>query len=300
MQILITGGSGFLGKKIAKALYSKGHEIRILSRSKREHPEYQYFTWNIKKGEIEKGALDGVEAVIHLAGAGIVEEAWTPQRKEELVFSRVEPIHLLAKKFQEIGQAPTVLVSASGIGLYGVDQGERRLDENSPATEEFVPQIVVAWEKAVRQFSQALNCRECRIRVGIVLDKEEGALPKMAKPVQYFVGSPLASGRQWVSWIHVKDVVKLFCTAIEKPEMQGPYNAVAPNPVRNAELTKEIAKTLKRPLFLPNVPAFVLKLILGERAELVTGSLRVKNSTLSNEFFDFPSISHCLEDIYSG
>lgn len=301
MNILITGGTGLVGKKLSNLLLSKGHEVRVLSRSKRENDGVKYYQWNLKAGSIEKDALKNVDCLVHLVGAGIVDEKWTDERKQLIIDSRVEPLKLLAKEFNALGQKPSSIISASAIGIFGFGRGEEKLDENSSFGNDYLAKVTKLWENAVVDFAKEMSTREARIRIGIVLDKNEGALPKLALPVKFGVGSALGDGKQWTSWIHINDLVNIFAEAIEKESFQGAYNAVAPNPARNKEFTQIVAKVLKRPLWAPNVPAFVLRIILGERARLVLEGTYVENKRLSDAGFEykFTELEEAVRQIYT-
>lgn len=301
MVVLITGGTGLVGKKLSEGLTKKGHEVRVFSRAKRTGDGIKYFQWDLKSGTIEEEALQDVDVLVHLVGAGIVDEKWTDERKQLIIDSRIGPLDLLKSEFDKIGHKPKAIISASAIGFYGFGRGEEHVDENSKPGDDYLAHVTKLWEKAVEEFANAYKIREARIRIGIVMDKNEGALPKMALPVKLGVGSALGDGKQWTSWIHIDDLVELFVVAIENENYTGAYNAVAPNPVRNNEFVKIVGKVLKRPIWAPNVPAFVLRIILGERARLVLEGTFVKNDRLiqAGFKFSFASLEHAIEDIYA-
>lgn len=300
MVILITGGTGLVGSRLCECLIQKGHEVRVLSRSKRENTAIKFFQWNLRKKEIEEEALLGIDVLVHLAGAGIVDEKWTEERKKIITTSRVVPLQFLAEKCKELHMKPKALVSASAVGLFGFDSGEEEKVEDSPAANDYLAQVVKDWEQAAVDYSDKMSCRETRVRIGIVLAKEGGALPQMSLPVKLGIGSALGDGKQWTSWIHIDDLCQIFVQAIEKEAYEGPYNAVAPNPVRNSDLIKALGKVLNRPIWAPNVPAFVLKLILGERSKVVLGGNLVKSHRLKKEGFQFKYnvLEEALEAVY--
>lgn len=300
MNILITGGSGMVGSKLTELLVAKGHKVAYLSRSKKEIPNVKVYTWDLRNNEIEDGALQNADVVVHLAGAGIADERWTTARKKEIIESRVEPIKLLQNKFKAIGKSPKVFISASAIGFYGGDRGDEHLTESSAAGDDFLADCTTKWEAAADEFGKTLNCRTAKIRIGVVLSAESGALPKLIQPIKFGVGAALGSGKQWMSWIHVNDLCQQFVRAIEDKKMTGAYNAVAPQPVNNQEITKAAAAVLSRPLLLPNVPKFALKLALGEMAIVVTGGTFVENKRIAEEtdfVYQFPEIIGALHDL---
>lgn len=301
MNILITGGTGLIGNQLTELLERKGHRVNILTRSETNIAKHLYH-WDLKSGFVEKAALENIQAVIHLAGAGIVDEKWTDDRKQEIINSRIRPLEVLEKAFTAVGELPKTIVSASAIGIYGFDTGEQKLTEESTKSEEYIGKVVQEWENAIDLFAQKLKIRCVKLRIGIVLDKNGGALPQMALPVKLFVGSPLGSGKQWISWIHSADLCEMFAEAVENPVYDGVYNAVAPNPVTNSVFTKTLGQVLKKPIWAPNVPAFALKLILGERAQLVLGGNRVSSEKISNigYQFHFKDLKEALINNYKG
>lgn len=300
MNILITGGTGLVGKELTKQLIEKGHTVSILSRSKRNIPNVTVYTWNIKKSKIEDGALQNVDVLVHLAGAGIADERWTDKRKKIIIDSRVEPVKMLINKFKEIGKSPRAFVSASAVGFYGGDRGEERLTEDSSEGADFLAECTIKWEAIADTFGEEMNCRVAKIRVGVVLSEDGGALPKLIQPIKFGAGTALGSGKQWMSWIHNYDLAAIFVKAIEDDTMTDAYNATAPHPVRNNEMTKVAANVLSRPLILPNAPAFALKLVFGEMAVVVLGGTYVENKRIVEETnfnYQFPEIEGALKDL---
>lgn len=298
MNTLITGGTGLIGRHLTKLLLSKGHKVSLLSREKENIPEVKVYLWDVEKGLIDEEALKGIDCVIHLAGAGIADERWTDKRKQEIIDSRIKPIHLLNKHLQAQQIKLKAFVSASAIGFYGGDTAETRLDENSNAGNDFLATCTKIWEAETEKFTQTE--RTVSLRTGIVLSEAGGALPKLIQPIKLGIGSPLGSGKQWMSWIHIDDMCNLYLQAIEDPKMQGAYNAVAPHPARNEEVTKTAAEVLKRPLWLPNIPAFVLKLIFGELSITILGGNYVKNKRVSEELsftYKFLTLKGALENL---
>ena len=298
MNILITGGTGLIGQHLTKILLNKGHKVSYLSRKKDSVPDVKIYLWDIEKGLIDDEALKNIDYIIHLAGAGIADKRWTDKRKEEIIESRIKPIQLLNERLRTQKIKIKAFISASGIGYYGGDTGETRLDENSPSGNDFLATCTKIWEAETEKFTQAE--RRVSLRTGVVLSEKGGALVKLIQPIKLGVGSPLGSGKQWMSWIHIEDMCELYAQAVEDEKMQGAYNAVAPTPVRNEEMTRITAEVLKRPLWLPNIPAFVLKLLFGELSIAILGGNYVKNKRASEELsfsYKFTTLKDALENL---
>ena len=298
MNILITGGTGMIGQKLTELLLKKGHTVAYLSRRKEKMANITVYQWDIPKGYIEEGALENADYVIHLAGAGIADERWTEKRKQEIIDSRIQPIDLITKYLEDKNIKLKGFISASAIGYYGGNTGEIKLDEDSKAGNDFLAECTKLWEVHAKKVTRAE--REIRIRIGVVLSQKGGALPKLVMPIRFGLGAALGSGKQFISWVHIDDLCAIFVKAIEDSTMHGAYNAVSPNPISNAIMTKIAAKVLKRPLFLPNIPSFVLNLIFGEMGIVVTGGNFVQNKRLSEEtnfVYQFPTIEGALSDL---
>jgi uncharacterized protein (TIGR01777 family) len=297
-KILITGASGLIGKRLTDLLLKRGYEVSHLSRSSKSGL-VPSFVWDVDKGEMDSQALEGVDAIIHLAGAGVADKRWSKSRKEEILISRVKSSQLLYKKLATINHSVKTVVSASAIGYYGFESEEVFTEESSSGTD-FLAQVTKQWEAEVDKLT-ALNLRIVKLRIGIVLSEKGGALPEMAKPIRLGVGSPLGSGKQQLSWIHLDDLCEMFIHAVRTDQMQGAYNAVSGNWVTNAELTKTIAQVLKKPLWLPNAPAFVLKIIVGEMADIVLGGSKVSADKIKKTGFNFrysnleEALNNCLK-----
>lgn len=298
MIILITGGNGLVASHLTASLTSRGHEVRLLSRKRFQHLSAQVYEWDIFSEYIEDGALDNVEVVFHLAGAGIADEKWTESRKKTLFDSRIESTKLLCKKLGEMDQKPKVFVGASAMGFYGYEEFSHWSKEGDPRGKGFLADITSAWEEAANPI-QDLGIRLVHARIGMVLSDRGGALEKMAQPIWWLVGAPIGTGRQVCNWIHVEDLVEMLIFFMVNSKIEGPYNAVASNPVTNAELTEYIADAIRRPLWLPNVPAFVLKLILGEMAEIVLEGHHLSNQKVLDAGFKFKydQAQKAVEDI---
>jgi len=264
MKILITGATGLIGKELTNLLLKENHSIHYLTTSKlkiQNRDNYFGFYWNPKEGKIDENCLDGVDAIIHLAGASI-SNRWTDSYKQELIESRLLSTNLLYHLVKKNPNQVKHFISASGTAIYP-DSDSAVYDENSTEIDpSFLGNLVVKWEESADQF-KLLNIKVTKMRTGIVFSEKGGALPEMIKPIKMFVGSGFGTGKQMQTWIHINDVVRLYFFTLQN-KIEGVINAVAPNPISNQELTRCIAKQLHRPLFLPNVPLIVMKLILGE------------------------------------
>lgn len=298
-KVLISGGSGMIGSKISQLLIQNNYEVAILSRNPQSYKgDAKAYHWDINEGTIDPDALKDVQYIIHLAGAGIADKAWTKSRKEVLLNSRVLSTELLHKTLVQNGHKVKGFISASAIGYYGADAGQGVLTEESLPGNDFLAKVTKAWEESAEKI-KALGIRTVKFRIGVVLSKEGGALPPMAIPVKFFIGSPFGSGKQVMSWIHIEDLCRMFMFAMENENLEGVYNAAAPNPVNNKDFTKEVAKVLKRPLILPHVPAFALKTLLGQRADLLLGSAHVSSKRIEATGFEFkfPILSPALQSL---
>jgi uncharacterized protein (TIGR01777 family) len=293
-KILITGASGLVGSRLTEMLEAAGHQVVHLGRTKKTGAR-PVFTWDIEKGVIDQEAFIGVDAIIHLAGAGVADKPWTPKRKLEILESRTKSTALLAKYLKHQPQIK-VVVSASAVGYYGFGLSDHEFTEASNPGNDFLAQVVRAWEQEV---SSIENKRIVKLRIGFVLSEKGGALKEMAKPIKMFVGAPLGTGKQLIGWIHIDDLCRMFIKAIEDESMQGVYNATGPYSVTNKELTRQIAKALHRPLLLPPVPSFVLQMLLGEMANMVLYGLNVSSAKIQKAgfTFSFPTLEVAIADL---
>jgi uncharacterized protein len=297
-NILITGGTGLIGKLITDELLARGYQVNHLSRKPADNPKVKTFLWDIAKGEIDEHCLDDVDTVLHLAGAGIADKRWTEKRKKEIIESRTKSIGLIYQLIKNKPNQVNTIISASATGYYS-DRGDELLNEDSPPNNDFMAQCCVAWESAVDE-GRPLGLRILKFRTGVVLYKNGGALPQMAMPVKMGLGAPFGNGRQWIPWIHWQDVVDMYLYGIENINLSGIYNMVAPNSATNKELTKALAKQLHRPVWAIKAPAFIFKLLLGEMSIVVLGSTRVSSEKIQNDgfVFKYPELAGALKEIY--
>lgn len=279
-RVVISGGTGFLGQRLAIRLAEDGAEVVVLTRSGRL-PErlsalssVRAATWDAaSKGEWER-ELDGASAVIHLAGEQAVGVRYTESVKQRIVDSRVKSGEALVRAIENAASRPDVFISASGVGYYGGRLDDAPLDESAPAGSDFLAAVCVAWEGAVKRV-ESLGVRLVVARFGIVLGRGGGALETMARPFKWFVGGVIGSGMQMFTWVHVDDAIEVLCRALTDPELRGPVNVAAPNAVHHTELAHALGRALHRPSFVP-VPGFALRALFSEGAvPLLTGQRAV-------------------------
>jgi hypothetical protein len=287
MKILITGATGLIGKELVTLLLQNGISIHYLTTSKNKiesQSNYQGFYWNPDQGIIDENALMGVDSIIHLAGATI-SKRWTSKYKQEIIESRILSSNLLFKALKDYPNSVKQIVSASAIGIYPDNLTKLYTEEDTEVDDSFLGKVVLKWEDSVNKF-KLHNIKVCKIRTGLVLSDKGGALTEMMKPIKMSIGSPFGSGKQMQSWIHIHDLVEMYFFAVSN-NLEGIYNAVAPNPVTNKKLTQEIASVLDKPLFMPNIPKFLMKLILGEMHIILFSSQNVSSKKIETEGFNF-------------
>jgi len=294
--VLITGAGGMIAKELSKKL-SKEYEVRLLTRKKKHHNEFE---WDIDRQTIDESAFENVSHIIHLAGANISEKRWTDERKKQLISSRVESAKLLLNTLRKKNIRLKSFISASGINYYGTMTSEKIFTEQDPPGNDFLSEVVILWEKAADDFKeQNLAERVVKMRTAVVLSEKDGALKKMVPTIKNYIGSPLGTGKQYMPWIHIKDICSMYEFALRNKEVQGSYNATSPQHTTNENLTKKIAEVLKKPLLMPNVPGFVLKLIFGELADAVLEGSRASSEKIQQKGFrfEFPDLKKALEDL---
>ncbi|SFJ24073.1 TIGR01777 family oxidoreductase [Olleya namhaensis] len=287
MRILITGATGLIGSEIVKQCRLNNIAVNYLTTSKSKLSKaenYKGFYWDPSKNEIDVACLEDVQAIIHLVGASI-SKRWTEAYKKTILLSRVQTSQLIFNTLQNNPNQVTQIVSASAIGIYPNSLTNYYTEDSKEVSTSFLGQVVEQWEQAVDAFS-SLDIMVSKVRIGLVLSAKGGALPEMAKPIKFGVGAAFGSGKQWQSWIHISDLANLFLHVLEH-KLEGIYNGVAPNPETNTYLTKAIAKQLKRPLLLPNIPEFAMKLILGDMHILLFESQRVSSQKVEETGFNF-------------
>jgi uncharacterized protein (TIGR01777 family) len=288
MKVIVTGSGGLVGRALVRSLLADGHAVTKLVRGGAQQfrtPGSAAVEWNPEGGTIDAQALEGHDAAVHLAGEPVAEGRWDDEKKRRILESRVKGTRLLAETLAGLKERPRVLVSASAVGFYG-DRGAEVLREESASGEGFLSEVCREWEKATLAASQA-GIRVVHVRIGFVLSGEGGGLQKMLPPFKLGVGGKVGSGRQYISWITLEDLVRVIRRAIEDESLRGPVNAVAPAAVTNEEFTKALGRVLGRPTILP-VPTFALRLAFGEVADAVMlSSTRVEPARLKEAGFDF-------------
>ena len=302
MKILITGATGLVGSAIVELCHKKNIDVNYLSTSKSKivyNPNYKGFYWNPSKGEIDLECFEGVTSIINLAGVSI-SKRWTESNKQAILNSRINSLKTLRSGVDSIDSSKIEsFISASAVGIYPDSLSNYYSEEAEAVDDSFLGSVVQAWEKEADTFKK-FNFSVAKIRIGMVLSDKGGALPEMAKPINNYVGAAFGTGDQWQSWIHINDLSRTFLF-VANNKLQGVFNGVAPNPVCNNKLIKQIAKQLKKPLILPNIPEFPVKLILGEMSYILFASQRVSSKKMEEEGFNFhyPNICKALEGIYS-
>jgi uncharacterized protein len=269
MKIAVTGGTGFIGSKLTSALTELGHSVYILTRNpdnKPEQPSVTYVKWlsDDAKPELE---LEGIDAIVNLAGESIGEGRWTKERKERIKSSRIDATREVISILQKLTKTPDVLVNASATGYYGNSSKVTFTEQSPPIERNFLADVVIDWESEASK-AKELGVRTVYTRFGIVLSKEEGALNRMLLPYKLFAGGPLGSGTQWFSWVHIDDVIGLILFSLTNDTVEGPLNVTSPNPMQMNEFGKTVGEVLGRPHWIP-APSFALKIALGEMSTLV-------------------------------
>ncbi|WP_417429307.1 TIGR01777 family oxidoreductase [Halpernia sp.] len=296
MKILITGATGLVGKDLVKNLRARNHEVNILVR-KKTGAENE-FLWNQKKEEIDEKAFDGIDSIIHLAGASIGKR-WTEDYKKELYSSRIDTAHFLFKTCKILNLKLKSYITASGINYYGTYTSDEILTEKDTVKNiDFLSELSMAWENSADEFS-SISDKSVWIRTAMVLSEKGGSFPMLRKLVNYNLGSAVGSGKQWMNWIHLEDLINIYTLAVENKSISGKYNAVADEIPTNKDFMKSLAKSENK-LFLPlNVPDFVLNLALGEMSEIILKGTRASNEKIKNTGFSFKysNINQAFEDL---
>lgn len=296
-SILITGGSGLVGRRLTQSLQKNGYKVSWLSLTGKSTAGVKSYKWNIDKKIIDAEAIKSADVIVHLAGEGIANGRWTSRQKQRIFDSRIESTKLLNQALNQSKHNVQSFVSASAIGYYGMDNGDRILSENDDHGNDFLANVTKQWEKEVDEILLS-SVKVVKLRLGVVLSEKGGALEKMSLPIRLWLGAALGRGDQFMSWIHIDDLCRMIEYSFVK-DLTGVYNAVSPNPVSNKEMTKTIASHLGKPFFLPNIPTFVLKILLGEMADMLLGSGKVSSKKIEKSSFEFhfPSLQLALKNL---
>lgn len=297
--VLITGASGAIANALCKELKNKGFKVYGLSRSGQKRPFFDaVFKWDLTSETIDWEPQKAPDVVVHLAGCGIADSAWTEERKKEILHSRTLSLDVLKGFFEKHGFHIDVLVSGSAVGWYGMHTDDRLHNEAEAAASDFLGQTCLAWEAAADRWN-SIAARIVKVRTGIVLDMSSGALPKLITPVKWFAAGYLGTGKQQMPWIHIDDLCSIFEAAIENTTWNGPVNAVATENCTNKEFTSVLCRVMKRPFFAVSIPSALLRLILGKRAALVLEGSMISNAKIRmwGYAFKFSSLEVALKDL---
>jgi hypothetical protein len=299
MAILITGATGLIGSKLSERLIRDGYTVHFLTTSKKKiknETHYKGFYWNPSVGEIDQNAFKDVTVIINLVGATIAKR-WTSSYKKVILDSRVQTANLIYSTLENLDHQVRSFISSSGVSIYPNSKTKLYTEESTEVDDGFLADVVVAWEAAADQF-KALGIDVAKIRTGVVFDTKEGAFPKLVKPVRMGIPSPVGSGEQWLSWIHINDIVGIYKYVLDK-ELEGVFNAVAPTPIKNKKLMKLISLRYCVVMWLPNIPSFMLKFILGEMAQLVLEGQLVSATKIEKHgyIFEFANAEKAIEDL---
>ena len=298
-KVLIAGGRGLVGSRLTTLLQEKGYKVAYLSRSRNNDGDIKTFGWDLEKGWIEPGAVESAHYIINLAGASVADNRWTDSYKKEILKSRTETNRLLYQELKRTNYMLKAFISASAVGYYGEDNGAHWLYESSPAGSDFLARVCEAWEAEADRIA-GLGIRLLKVRMGVVLSNEGGALPQLEKQTKLGLAAPIGSGEQYMSWIHIDDLCNMIIKGMEDESMQGVYNGVAPEPETNRRFGETLAGVMEKPYVAPRVPAMAIKLMLGsERAGIVLGSQRVSSEKIEKTGFKFqyPHLRGALNEI---
>lgn len=286
-NVLISGGSGFIGRNLTALLVAKGYSVSILSRGEQQNKEdVFYYRWDVTKQTIDEKAVLNADYIIHLAGENIAEKRWTAKRKAAIIDSREKSTQLLYSVLKKNNKKLDAFISASAVGIYGALNGAEICAEDMPPANDFLGYTCQKWEDSL-DFIENLSIRTVKIRTGLVLGKDDGFLKKLIPLFKFRLGSALGSGEQYMPWIHVDDLCNIYLQAVSDPSMEGPYNAAITDNTTNTLFSKTLAGIFGYSIWLPNVPAYVLKLVMGEMAVIVLTGRRISSGKIQQTGFEF-------------
>lgn len=281
-KVLITGGSGLIGRRLSFLLKSRGYEVRILSRSNNPKNNYKTFVWNVSEQYINDSAFEGLTHIIHLAGAGIADKRWSEKRKKEIIASRVASTNLLYNTVKRLKTPLNSFISASATGYYGAVTSETIFEEKDKPAKDFLGKVCSLWEDSIFQFNE-IKIRTVALRTGIVLSKDGGALKKMKTPII----TSLGNGKQYMPWIHIDDLCELYIKAIEDQEFKGAFNAVSSEHISNLSFSKKISKIFNHPFLAVGTPSFILQIVFGEMSTIILNGSRISANKIKQAGFKF-------------
>lgn len=300
-NVLITGGTGFIGKYLTDVLIANGFSVSVLTRAERKNTDsVTYYKWDLTSHYIDENAILNADYIIHLAGEGIVEKRWTKKRKQEILESRTQPIELIHAILEKHHKVLKAFVSASAVGIYGAYTSQRICTEETPPANDFLGLTCQQWENSADKIG-ALGIRTVKIRTGIVFGKNEGFLKKVAPSFKAGFGSVLGSGKQYLPWIHIEDLAQIYLKSITDVHMHGPYNAAVTDDTTNSGFSKILANLYGYTIWLPRVPEFILKIVLGEMSDAVIKGQRVSSEKIQKTGFEFQyldieaALSSCIK-----
>lgn len=286
-RVLITGGTGFIGTYLTSYLIENGYKVSILSRNvKKNTSDISYFLWDVTSKTIDKTCLCKVQTIIHLAGANVADGKWSQERKKRILESRTKSTELLYDLLRRESNNVKTFISASATGIYGSSTTENIYKEKDELGSDFLANVCVKWEESIFQMN-SLGIRTVALRTGVVLAKDNGALVKMITPFKLGLGSALASGKQYMPWIHIEDLCRMYLFVMENKKTTDSYNAVVGDGLNNEKLSKELSEVLNKPFFMPKVPKFVLNFLFGEMAVILTEGSRVSSEKIKKDGFEF-------------
>ena len=290
MKILITGGSGLVGSSLINVLLGMNYDVAILTRNPSSNLNINQYFWDPSKFLIDEDALIDIDCIVHLAGTNISDNRWTKKQKQIIYSSRVESAEFLYQKIKELDIPLKSFVSSSAVGCYGTTTSDQIYTEQDHNADDYLGQLCTQWEAKADQFIN-LGCKVSKVRTGIVLSSKGGALPKMMFPINWCLGAALGSGKQFVPWIHIDDLCAIYTNLINETFPSGVYNVVAPETITNSELTRIMAEVINKPLWFPNIPSWVLKIIFGEMSTILTNGSRISSKKLIQSGFNFKYLS---------
>lgn len=296
--VLIAGGTGLIGKRLQEILTANGFTVRVLTRQVSPTNRHNHYVWDVNNAYIDENAFTDVSVIINLTGANIGSQRWSKSRKNEILQSRVKSTELLYSYVTKLNIPLDKFITASATGYYGAVTTDKIFKETDAPATDFLGNVCSLWEKAADKF-QNHSIKTLKIRTGVVLDLSEGALPKMLKPIKMGLGAVLGNGKQYLPWIHVEDICRIYLWSVQNADATGVYNAVTPQAITHEQFTKQLATLYRKKIILPSVPKFMLQLLLGEMSVLVTEGSRVSSEKIQQQgfVFEYDTLPHALQDL---